>query len=80
MGKLPPDPGAPLSKAAVLHAAAAQQSKLLKRVQEMLGLHRLRSDQHLVTLVEHGLATGALEGLRLSGLTDDEIYSQVSSK
>jgi putative toxin-antitoxin system antitoxin component (TIGR02293 family) len=40
----------------------------------MLGLHRLRSDQDLVTMVEDGLATEALEGLRRSGLTDDEIY------
>lgn len=43
----------------------------------MLGVPRLRSDQDLVKLVENGLAIGAIEGLRRSGLTDDEIYSLI---
>ncbi len=47
---------------------------LLKRVQAMLGVRRLRSDQDLVTLVEERLGTASLEGLRRSGLTDDEMY------
>jgi putative toxin-antitoxin system antitoxin component (TIGR02293 family) len=50
---------------------------LFKRVQEILGIHRLRSDHDLVRLVEERLAPGAIEGLRRSGLTDDEIYSLV---
>lgn len=66
-----------MSKAAVAESSQAQQSGLLKRVQEMLGVHRLRSDQDLVRLVEDGLATATLEGLRRSGLTDEEMYSLI---
>ena len=43
----------------------------------MLGVPRLRTDQDLVRLVEDGLATGALDGLRRSGLTDHEIHSLI---
>jgi putative toxin-antitoxin system antitoxin component (TIGR02293 family) len=39
--------------------------------------HRLLSDHDLVKVVEDGLATGAIAGLRRSGLTDDEIYSLI---
>ena len=77
MGRLPSGPEALLSKAAIAEPPVAQQSSLLKRVQEMLGVHRLRSDQDLVKVVEAGLATGAIDGLRRSGLTDDEIYSLI---
>ena len=66
-----------MPKAAIAEPAAAQQPSLLKRVQEMLGVPRLRSDQDLVRLVEDGLATAALDGLRRWGLTDDEIYSLI---
>jgi putative toxin-antitoxin system antitoxin component (TIGR02293 family) len=66
-----------LPKGAIAEPAAAPQPSLLKRVQEMLGVPRLRSDQDLVRLVEDGLATAALDGLRRSGLTDDEIYSLI---
>ena len=55
----------------------AEPSGVFKRVQEMLGVHRLRSDRDLVKLVEDRLATGALEGLRRSGITDDEIYTLI---
>jgi putative toxin-antitoxin system antitoxin component (TIGR02293 family) len=64
-----------VSKTAVVNAR--QPSDLLKRVQKILGLRRLRSDQDLVRLVEDGLATNAIEELRRSGLTDDEIYSLI---
>jgi len=77
LGKLPQDAGGPLSKAAALVTPVAQQPSLLKRVQQMLGVHRLRSEQDLVKVVEDRLATRALEGLRRSGLTDDEIYSLI---
>jgi uncharacterized protein (DUF2384 family) len=50
---------------------------LLRRVQEMLGVHRLRSDQELVGLVEQGLSTQTLESLRRCGLNDDELYTLV---
>ena len=66
-----------MRKAAIADTPIAQQSTLLKRVQEMLGVRRLRSDQDLVRLVENRLATGAIDGLRRSGLTDDEIYSLI---
>ena len=66
-----------MRKAATAAPAVATQPTLLKRVQEMLGVPHLRSDQDLVKLVEDGLATGVLEGLRHSGLTDDEIYSLI---
>src|ERR1700724_2074872 len=39
--------------------------------------HRLRSDQDLVKVVEDRLATGAIEGLRRSGVTDKEIFSLI---
>jgi putative toxin-antitoxin system antitoxin component (TIGR02293 family) len=67
-----------LPKVAIPEPPAAQQPRLLKRVQEMLEVHhRLRTDQDLVKVVEDRLATGAIEGLRRSGLTDDEIYSLI---
>jgi len=66
-----------LPKAVIVHTPLGQQSSLLKRVKEMLGLDRLRSDQDLVKLVEDRLATGVVDGLRQSGLTDDEIYSLI---
>jgi putative toxin-antitoxin system antitoxin component (TIGR02293 family) len=50
---------------------------LFKRLQQMLGVQGLRSDQDLVQLVEERLATGAIERLLQSGLTDDEIYSLI---
>jgi putative toxin-antitoxin system antitoxin component (TIGR02293 family) len=66
-----------LPKAVIVEPAAAQQQSLLKRVQEMLGVPHLGADQDLVKLVEDGLGTGVLQGLRRSGLTDDEIYSLI---
>jgi putative toxin-antitoxin system antitoxin component (TIGR02293 family) len=66
-----------LPKAATAEPAVASQPTLLKRVQEMLGVPHLRSDQDLVKVVEDGLATGSIAGLRRSGLTDDEIYSLI---
>ena len=78
VGMLPPDLGGLLSKTAIPEPPAADQPSLLKRVQEMLDVHhRLRSDHDLVKVVEDRLATGAIEGLRRSGLTDDEIYSLI---
>src|SRR2546430_2039444 len=56
---------------------AARQPTLLKRIQKMLTVHRLRSDRDLLKVVENRLATGAIDGLKRSGLTDDEIYSLI---
>ena len=63
------DEEALLSKAAVADIPV-QPPSLLKRVQEMLGVHRLRSDQDLVRVVEDRLGTGAINNLRRSGLTE----------
>ena len=66
-----------MPKAAVADAPLSQQPELLRRVQDVLGVQRLRSDQDLVKLVEDRLATVAIDGLRRSGVTDDEIYALV---
>jgi putative toxin-antitoxin system antitoxin component (TIGR02293 family) len=63
-----------MSKAAVV--SPSEQPDLLRRVQKFLGVHRLRSDQDLVRLVEDGLATDAIEELR-RWLTDEEIHSLI---
>lgn len=62
-----------MSKAAVADTPI-QQPSLLKRVQQILGVQRLSSDQDLLKVVEDRLPTGSVEGLKRSGLTDDEIY------
>jgi putative toxin-antitoxin system antitoxin component (TIGR02293 family) len=61
----------------VSKAADAPQPRVLKRVQEILQTARLRSDQDLVQAVEERLSTDAIEGLRRSGVTDDEVYTLV---
>ena len=66
-----------MSRAAVADPSLSPVPDLLKRVQEMLGVRRLQSDQDLVRLVEERLAVGVVEGLRHSGLTDDEIHSLI---
>src|SRR6185436_11656142 len=66
-----------MSKTAIAEPHADQQPSLLKRIQDMLGVRRLRSDQDLVRLVEERLPVGVVEGLRHSGLNDDEIYSLI---
>jgi putative toxin-antitoxin system antitoxin component (TIGR02293 family) len=66
-----------LPKGTLAELPVVQQPSLLKRVQDMLGVHGLRSDHDLVRLVENRLATGVIAGLRRSGLTDDEIYSLI---
>jgi putative toxin-antitoxin system antitoxin component (TIGR02293 family) len=50
---------------------------LLQRIEEMLATERLRSDHDLVRLVEDRLPTRVLDGLRGSGLADEEIYSLI---
>lgn len=65
-----------MSKAAIVDTPISTP-RLLKRVQEILGVERLRSDQDLVRLVEERLPLDAIDGLRRSGLTDDELYSLV---
>jgi putative toxin-antitoxin system antitoxin component (TIGR02293 family) len=64
-----------VSKTAV--AEVPQQPNLLRRVEKILGVARLRSDQDLVKLVEDGLATSAIDEVRRAGVTDEEIYSLI---
>lgn len=66
-----------MSRAAAVEVPAGEPPAFLKRVQDMLGVHRLRTDQDLVELVEARLSTQAIAGLRRSGLTDEELYSLV---
>jgi putative toxin-antitoxin system antitoxin component (TIGR02293 family) len=47
---------------------------MLKRVQEILGVGQLRSDQDLAKVVESRLGRAAIDGLLRWGLTDDEVY------
>lgn len=66
-----------MPKAATLDASLHDQPAFLKRVQEMLAIPRLRSDQDLVKLVEERLSTDTIEGLRRAGVTDEEVYALV---
>src|SRR5438046_2698542 len=52
---------------------------LLKRLEEIFDEpnERLRSEQDLVRLVEEGLPTKVVQGLRTLGLTEQEVYSGV---
>ena len=54
-----------------------ERGSFLSRMQELLGVRRLRSEQDLVRLVERRLPTHAIDGLRRSGLTDEEIFSLI---
>jgi putative toxin-antitoxin system antitoxin component (TIGR02293 family) len=63
-------------KAAVAEGAGVQPP-LLKRVQQMLGVHRLSSDHDVLKLVEDRVPTAAVDGLKRSGVTDDEIYALI---
>ena len=66
-----------MPRAVIAERVIVQQHSLLKRVQQILGVHRLSSDQDPLRLVEDRVSTGAVEGLKRSGLTDDEIYSLI---
>lgn len=57
--------------------AEPERPGVWKRVQEMLGVARVRSDQDLVRLVEARLPIHVIEDLRRSGLNDDEIHALV---
>lgn len=62
---------------ATVDAPVLEHPGVLKRIQEILGLQRLRTDQDLVKLVEHRLSSRAIDGLRESGVTDEEVYSLI---
>jgi len=68
---------APATKADAAEPTIDEPPPLLKRVQEILGVQRFRSDQELVGLVEQGLPTKTLDGLLRSGLNDGELFALV---
>jgi putative toxin-antitoxin system antitoxin component (TIGR02293 family) len=57
--------------------SSTPQSRVLARVRDILRTPPLRSDQDLVEAVEERLPTGAIDGLRQSGVTDEELYALV---
>ena len=63
--------------AAAIDVSPSQRPAFMRRLQEMLGVGRLRSDRDLVALVERRLPTRALEALRRYGLSGDEIHTPV---
>jgi len=66
-----------VTKAATADAPAIEHPSVVRRIQEILGVQRLRSDQDLVTLVEQRLSSRSIDGLREFGLADEEIYSLI---
>jgi len=70
-------PGSAVTKASTVDDEALEHPSVLKRIQEILGVQRLRTDQDLVRLVEQRLSVRAIDALRDCGLTDEEIYSLI---
>ena len=66
-----------MTKATTVDAPVLEHPRVLKRIQEILGVQRLRTDQDLMKLVEERLSSRAIDALRQSGLTDAEVYSLV---
>lgn len=66
-----------MARSAAIDLASSEERGYLKRVQDIIGVSRLRSDQDVVKLVEARLPVDAIDGLLRSGLTGDEIYSLV---
>jgi putative toxin-antitoxin system antitoxin component (TIGR02293 family) len=69
--------GGAVTKATTVDAPALEYPNVLKRIQEILGVPRLRTDQDLMKLVEERLSSRAIDALRQCGLTDEEVYSLV---
>lgn len=66
-----------MAPTAAVDARPAVHPNLLKRVRAILGVGHLRSDHDLVKLVEDRLPTDAIDGLRRSGFTDEDVYALV---
>lgn len=66
-----------MTKAATADAPALEHPSVFKRIQVILGVQRLRTDQDLVKLVEQRLSSRAIDALRESGVTDEEVYSLI---
>ena len=67
-----------MTRAAI--ADTVHQPGLLGRVQQLLGVSRLSSDQDLLRLVENRVPTDAVESLKQAGLTDDEIHALIAPR
>ena len=63
-----------MTKAATVDTPVHEYPGVFKRIQEILGLPRLRTDQDLLKLVEQRLWSRAIDALRQSGLSDAEVY------
>jgi len=66
-----------VTKATTIDVPVHEHPSFFKRIQEILGIQRLRTEQDLVKLVEQRLSSQAIDALGRSGLTDEEIYSLV---
>ena len=66
-----------MTKASTVDNPSLAYPSVLKRIQEILGVPRVRTDQDLMKLVEERLPPGAVDKLRESGLTDEEAYALV---
>lgn len=66
-----------MTKAGTADAPALEHPGVFKRIQVILGVQRLRTDQDLVKLVEQRLSSRAIDALRESGVTDEEVYSLI---
>jgi len=66
-----------VTKAPTVDAPVLEHPSVFTRIQEILGVQRLRTDQDLMKLVEERLSSRAIDALRQSGLTDEEVYSLV---
>ena len=61
--------------AATAETPIGERPDVLRRIHELLGLPRVKSDHDLLRLVEQGLSTQAIDSLRRHGLEDDEVYA-----
>ena len=66
-----------MTKAITVDAPVHEHPSVFKRIEEILGVQRLRTDRDLVRLVEQRLSSRAIDALGQSGLTAEEIYSLV---
>src|SRR5712692_9756791 len=74
MGNYADTRGGAVTRITAVDLPIHEHQNILKRMQEILGLQRLRTDHQLVRLVEERLSSHAIEALRRAGLSDDEIY------
>lgn len=66
-----------MTKTTTVDTPVLEHPSVLERIQEILGIERIRTDQDLVKLVEERLSFRAVDTLRQSGLTDEELYALV---